>query len=254
MPSPAIETHTPDLILRIGTLDEAAPKSRFVTAPLSIALHLVGLAALTLVPVLTSADLPEPSSGVRAFLVEPPTVAAPPPPPPPAAAAPAARRSAPAPSAAPRFVAPVETPEAVVPEAALDLDVASGEPGGVEGGVEGGVVGGIIGGLPAAPAAPVAPVRVGGKISEPRKVKHVVPEYPEVAVDARIRGVVILEALIGPDGRVQSVTVLRGVPLLQEAAVKAVRQWVYTPTLLDGIPVPVIMTVTVSFNYINHNR
>jgi protein TonB len=68
-----------------------------------------------------------------------------------------------------------------------------------------------------------------------------------VAQAARVQGVVILEAVIGPNGNVTDVQVLRSVPLLDDAAVEAVRQWVYTPTLLNGVPVPVIMTVTVNF-------
>ena len=63
-----------------------------------------------------------------------------------------------------------------------------------------------------------------------------------------MQGVVILEATIGPTGTVTDVNVLRSVPLLDEAAVAAVRQWQYTPTLLNGVPVPVIMTVTVNFS------
>ena len=64
---------------------------------------------------------------------------------------------------------------------------------------------------------------------------------------ARVQGVVILEAVIGPNGNVTDVKVLRSVALLDDAAIEAVRQWVYTPTLLNGVPVPVIMTVTVNF-------
>jgi TonB family protein len=90
-------------------------------------------------------------------------------------------------------------------------------------------------------------VRVGGTIKEPRKLRNVNPSYPDIAKQARVQGVVILECTIGSDGRVQEVKVLRGIPLLDEAAVDAVRQWVYTPTLLNGVPVPVIMTVTVHF-------
>ncbi len=90
--------------------------------------------------------------------------------------------------------------------------------------------------------------RVGGAIKEPTKLKNVSPVYPELAKQARIKGVVILEATIGPRGDVTSVTILRGVhPLLDEAAVDAVKQWVYSPTLLNGVPVPLIMTVTVNF-------
>jgi TonB family protein len=92
-----------------------------------------------------------------------------------------------------------------------------------------------------------APVRVGGGIKEPRKLKHVSPAYPEIARQARVQGVVILECTIGPDGRITHVTVLRGIPLLDAAAVEAVRQWVYAPTLVNGVPARVIMTVTVNF-------
>jgi TonB family protein len=91
------------------------------------------------------------------------------------------------------------------------------------------------------------PVRVGGAIKEPRKLKQVNPAYPEIAKSARVQGVVIMECTIGPEGKVTDVKVLRGIPLLDAAAVDAVRQWEYTPTLLNGVPVPVIMTVTVNF-------
>jgi protein TonB len=237
-------------ILRIATLEDALPRRRrSLTAPLSIAVHLLGLSALVLVPVFTADELPAPATGVRAFLVEPPSIAAPPPPPPPPAAA-AVKRTAPVPVTPARFTAPVAVPDAIAPEEGLDLGVEGGVPGGVEGGVEGGVVGGIIGGLPTAPP-PIEPVRVGGQISEPRKLKHVAPEYPDLARQARVTGIVILEAVIGPDGKVATVSVLRGVPMLEEAAVNAVRQWVYTPTLLGGIPVPVIMTITLRFSLVS---
>lgn len=91
------------------------------------------------------------------------------------------------------------------------------------------------------------PLRVGEGIVEPRKLHSVPPVYPELARQARVQGTVVLECTISPEGRVTDVRVLRGVPLLDEAARDAVRQWVYTPTLLDGRPVPVIMTVTVNF-------
>jgi uncharacterized protein (TIGR02246 family) len=96
-------------------------------------------------------------------------------------------------------------------------------------------------------AADPTPLRIGGPIKEPRKLKHHTPYYPEEAKQARIQGVVVLECTIGPEGNVQHVRVLRGVPQLNGPAIDAVRKWVYTPTLLDGRPVPVIMTVTVSF-------
>jgi TonB family protein len=92
-----------------------------------------------------------------------------------------------------------------------------------------------------------APVRIGGTIPEPRKTRNVHPVYPSLAVQARVQGAVVLECTISPEGKVVRVKTVRGVTLLTEAAVEAVRQWEYTPTLVGGVPVPVIMTVTVTF-------
>jgi TonB family protein len=94
---------------------------------------------------------------------------------------------------------------------------------------------------------PLSPVRVGGNIPEPRKRVNVNPVYPQIAKQARVQGIVILECTIDTRGRVTNLRVLRSIPLLDEAAVTAVRQWEYEPTRLDGRPVPVIMTVTVNF-------
>ena len=147
---------------------------------------------------------------------------------------------------APKFTAPVEVPDQIKPEEGIDLGVEGGVPGGVEGGVPGGVVGGVVGGLPDAPP-PCRPSGSGGQIKEPKKLKNVAPVYPDIAKQARVQGVVILECTISPQGKVTDVKVLRGIPLLDAAAIEAVKQWVYTPTLLNGVPVPVIMTVTVNF-------
>jgi len=211
------------------------------TLPVSLTLHAIALVFIIIVPLLQPAELPEPAAAVKAFFVDP--ISAPPPPPPPPPPAPK-RPDAPKPipkpvmTESPKFTAPVEVPEQIKPEEGLDL--------GVEGGVPGGVVGGVVGGLPDAPA-PVQAVRVGGQIKEPKKLKHVAPAYPDIAKQARVQGVVILECTISPQGKVTDVKVLRGIPLLDAAAIEAVKQWVYTPTLLNGVPVPVIMTVTVNF-------
>lgn len=98
-----------------------------------------------------------------------------------------------------------------------------------------------------AQVAAQAPVRVGGDIKEPKRLNNVRPVYPAIAEQAGIQGIVIVEAVIAPDGRVQSTKLLRSIPLLDSAALDAVSQWEYEPTLLNGVPVPVIMTVTVSF-------
>jgi protein TonB len=76
----------------------------------------------------------------------------------------------------------------------------------------------------------------------------VAPLYPEIARSARVSGIVILEAILAEDGTVRDVRILRSVALLDAAAVAAVREWRFTPTLLNGTPVPVVMTVTVAFN------
>jgi TonB family protein len=92
-----------------------------------------------------------------------------------------------------------------------------------------------------------APVRVGGHVRPPTKIKDVTPVYPAIARSARVAGPVTIEATIGPDGKVIDTKVVRSIPLLDQAALDAVRQWEYTPTLLNGVPVPIVVTVTIDF-------
>ena len=96
-------------------------------------------------------------------------------------------------------------------------------------------------------AGSVAPIRVGDGVPPPRKIHDVPPVYPSAARTLRVQGLVILEATIGPTGEMVDVEVLRSVPELDEAAVAAVEQWRYEPTLVDGEAVPVVMTVTITF-------
>ena len=120
--------------------------------------------------------------------------------------------------------------------------------------VSGGVIGGTVGGIGVGPPTPSqpppppdGPVRVGGTIRTPARIMDAEPVMPPVAQQAGIRGVVILEITIAPDGRVSDAKVLRSIPLLDAAALEAARKWRYEPTLLNGAPVPVIMTATVNF-------
>jgi protein TonB len=243
----------PEPILVLGNhgltdTDPGVRRRRALTLPASVVLHAAAAVILVVVPLVLGDSLPQPSAGVHAFFTEPIAAPAPPPPPPAPRAAAVARVAPKAPAAAPAaFVAPIEVPTEIKPEEGLDLGVEDGVPGGVEGGVPGGVVGGIVGGMPDAPPPPLKPVRVGGAVRAPRKIRDVAPEYPPLAVQARIQGMVFIEATIDPSGRVVNATILRGVPMLNEAALAAVRQWVYTPTLLNGVPAPVIMTVTLRF-------
>lgn len=100
---------------------------------------------------------------------------------------------------------------------------------------------------PVIPGSTDNPVRVGGDIKEPKKIKDVRPVYPADALAAKVQGVVIIEAIIDTNGNVADAKVLRSVAMLDQAAVDAVRQWRFSQTLLNGAPVPVLMTVTVNF-------
>ena len=109
--------------------------------------------------------------------------------------------------------------------------------------------------MPAPPMSPefeqhlkeLHPMRIGGTIKAATKVRDVKPVYPPIAQQARVQGVVIVEALIDANGDVVDTRVLRSIPLLDSAALDAVQQWKYVPPLMNGAPQPVIMTVTVSF-------
>ena len=96
-------------------------------------------------------------------------------------------------------------------------------------------------------AAAEGAYRVGGDIPPPRRTKNAPPDYPREAQDKRIQGVVIMEVLIGPNGKVRDARVLRSVPGLDQAALAAVRKWEYTPSLRNGVAVPIVMTVTMTF-------
>jgi protein TonB len=229
--------------------------SRSATFSVSLFLHSIILAVIVLVPILVGDALPAPSEVIRTFFVSPPTAVPPPPPPPPPPAA-GARTVARAP-AAPRlpeapaqFVAPIEVPSEIAADEPLaDLGgVEGGVPGGVEGGIPGGVVGGIVGGLPTEPVKPTRVVRIGGNLVAPKLVHKVMPEYPMLAVQARVQALLILEAQVDTRGHVKEVRILRGAPLFDDAAIAAVKQWRYKPLLLNGEPTEFILTVTLNFN------
>jgi protein TonB len=150
--------------------------------------------------------------------------------------------------------APVEAPARIEPEVGFDAG-AEGVPGGVEGGIPGGVLDGIVGGLPTdtppppPPPPPVAkgPVRIGGAMKAPALVRRVEPVYPPMALAAHLEGTVILEAIVDKDGAVQEVKVLRSQGMFDKAAIAAVRQWRYSPLLLNGQPERFILTVVLTF-------
>lgn len=189
-------------------------------------------------------------------------VAPPPPPPPPPAAAPLIK-AAPvhrvfensgklvAPTVVPKEIAMLK--EAPIPDVEGMGGVAGGVPGGVAGGSMGGVLGGVIGGTaisaPIAPKekGPRAPVRVGGRVKQPTLITRVDPRYPPLAIQTRMQGTVVVDAIIDEHGDVVEVRVVSGPPLLMQSALDAVRQWKYQPTFLNDQPVAVQLNVIVEF-------
>lgn len=168
-----------------------------------------------------------------------------------------------------RITAPVRIPTIsnvetmALPDAPDIADgVPGGVPGGVVGGVPGGVLGGVLGGFAAVlppPPPPVAvvptstpkpPARlfVGGDVQAALLVHEVAPKYPRLASVGHITGTVRLKAIIGCDGRVKDLSLISGPPLLAQAAEEAVSQWVYKPTLLNGVPYEVATDIAVTFS------
>ena len=226
-------------------------KVRAVALPTAIVAHAVVLAVLAAAPLLRMGDLP--AIDVSNVIVVPAPPATPLPPPKARTGNPGARikaRRAPVAAADPWRLAPVAVPDGIAEETGFGVD---GMPGGIDGGVDYGADAGILSAIAgdsffAPVGAPVEPVvRAAGDVKPPRLVKRVEPDYPALAREARIEGIVILEATTDVYGRVVNVRVLRPVPWLDEAAVAAVRQWVYEPLMLNGRPRPETFTVTVRF-------
>lgn len=241
-----------------GTLDRPFRDRHVVPTVFSAVVHIViigGVIGATLF--LVTEGLPKVPT-MMAFVAEMP--APPPPPPPPPAPARGTKPVQPAKPLPTRsdFTFPVAVPTQIIAESGIDLGVDEGVPGGVEGGIPGGVVGGIVGGIitdivpPPLPSPPppqkLVAVRIGGEVKAPELIYRVEPVYPDIAVMAGVTGIVILEATINERGEVTNVTVLRSRKLLDQAAIDAVKQWRYTPLLLNGVPRAFILTVTLNFS------
>jgi periplasmic protein TonB len=151
-------------------------------------------------------------------------------------------------------MAPTVEPPTITQETGLEnltRETLSGVPFGMDHGIPDGASVGPIHAVPLPPPpppAPQSPLRLHKGIEAPKKIVDVTPTYPAIAQAARVNAMVILEAVIDVHGNVISVQVLRSIPLLDQAAVEAVRQWRYTPARLNGQPVPVVVTITVNFS------
>jgi protein TonB len=223
--------------------------SRAISLPLSVGLHVVLLGAVVLVPLLTSQEMPVPGNPPVECDFFP--IIKPPPPPP------AAGRGNGSSKAKPSTIpSKPDNPDLTVPthvteiKPILDpLDVGgSWNPFAVEGGFGTGQH-----------YVPLyrntvdkqhetkAVHRVGGFIKPPRRTHYVAPVYPKLALDVKVQGSVRINCTIDEMGRVVNMRVIQSIPLLDEAAMAAVKQWEYNPTLLNGVPVSVSMEVTVDF-------
>jgi TonB family protein len=119
-------------------------------------------------------------------------------------------------------------------------------------GTNGGVIGGIIGSVDTRTPAPAEPgsvhrIRVGGNVAPAKLISQAKPVYPPLARQARVSGHVLFDVIINKDGTIQNIQLISGHPVLVPAAMEAVKQWVYQPTLLNGAPVEVVTKVDVNF-------
>jgi periplasmic protein TonB len=227
--------------------------SRTAEVVISVLLHVV----VILTPILLSLFYTD-TINLKQFTAT--LLVAPPPPPPPPAAAPVVK-------VMPvhrvfmnqgKLIAPRYVPQQIaqIKEAPLEADMsgaAGGVPGGVPGGQMGGVIGGMIGGVlgkgivPVAPINPRKPIRIGGHIRAPKPVFQPAPVYPVIARQARVAGVVVVDAILDEQGNVVEMKIVSGPPLLYQAAMDALKQWRYEPTYLNDTPISVQMIVNVMF-------
>ena len=216
---------------------------------LSTIVQVCVLVVLILIPLIYTQALPK--AMMATLLIAPPP---PPPPPPP-------------PAEAPKIVKPVARliqqgklmqPRAIPKQVEVFKEAELPPEAPVSGGVLGGLDSGLLGGLGSGPAVaappppPPAPkqtqrIKLGGQVVAAKLVAQPNPVYPPLARQARIQGNVVLHAIIDKDGRVGELQVISGHPLLVQSALEAVKNWRYQPTQLNGDPVEVDTTITVSF-------
>jgi protein TonB len=220
------------------------------TSMVSFAIQIGIIGVMVLIPLIFTEALPK--GQMMFLLVAPPP---PPPPPPPAAAVVHVKQiqtdivngELRTPTKIPQKVKMIQEDEA--PPAMASTGVVGGVPGGVPGGQMGGVIGGIISSTPVAVPKIATPtrVRVSLGVSQGLLIRKVPPAYPPLARQARIQGVVVLQAQISKEGNIQNLQLISGHPMLAPAAIEAVKQWKYKPYLLNGEPVEVDTQVQVNF-------
>jgi protein TonB len=225
--------------------------SRGWTSIVSFMIQIGIVGVMVLIPLIFTEALPK--TQLMTFLVAPP----PPPPPPPPAAAPVhvvkqiqtdiVNGELRTPTKIPKKVEMIKEDEA--PPQMAATGVVGGVPGGVPGGSMGGVIGSVLSATPVAVPKIATPqrVRVSSGVVSGLLLRKVQPNYPPLARQARIQGVVVLQAQISKDGTIQNLQLISGHPMLAPAAIEAVKQWKYKPYLLNGEPVEVETQVQVNF-------
>lgn len=233
-----------------GDLVSRTPSIRSRRAPLvvvSVATHALAVLALVLLSLVATEALPSPREAIEFYDTSVQMADVPPPPPPRQIARPLSQPDVPpvSPNAA-----PLVAPDGIAQESGIEQAVTSAAQVGVVFGVASSAPEGF-GWRDSTPEVispvPAAPVRLHSGIEPPQKTANLAPVYPAIAMAAHIEGIVILETTIDETGQVVDARILRSVPALDAAALEAVRQWRYRPALLNGVPIPVIMTVTVRF-------
>jgi protein TonB len=256
----------PPELLELWGPRRLAKRRRVSATSASLAVHAALIVAAFVIPVLGPVALPpQLRDPVTVLLYDPP----PPPPLPlprgnpllPRAERPPSRRAEPRPEPTPPTETPVLMPRAVVPvdlvapeprrregggsDTGSDLGVPEGMEGGVAEGQIGGVPGGVVGGVVGGRLGGLLPVRDYDRA--PRLIRSVKPRYPQEAFVKKIQGVVVLEILIDASGRVVDARVLQSIPLLDAAAIAAVKQWVFQPAARRGRPVPTLANAPITF-------
>jgi protein TonB len=222
------------------------------TSLVSFIIQIGIICVMVLIPLIFTEALPK--QQLMTFLVAPPPP--PPPPPPPAAVVHVVKQiqtdivngQLRTPTKIPQKIQMVKEDEAP-PPAMASTGVVGGVPGGVPGGSMGGVIGSVLSSTPVAVPKIATPqrVRVSSGVSTGLLVRKVPPTYPPLARQARIQGVVILQAQISKEGNIENLQLISGHPMLAPAAIEAVKQWKYRPYLLNGEPVEVDTQVQVNF-------
>ena len=240
---------THDLFGDVVVRSSPAGSRRSSVVVLSVVAHAAALVVLVIVPLFAADTLPTPRRVVDYFLpseIIPVVVPLSPRP-----STPKPSREQPPPASAmttPGSAAPLVAPNGIATDDSPAIGTgAAGSGAPTVGVVEGPPSEGLWRTEPPPAPAPHAPIHWHSGIRTPQKIVDVAPIYPPVARAARAQGIVIIEATIDTHGSVVAALVTKSVSLLDQAALDAVRQWKFSPTLLNGVPVPIIMTVTVNF-------